>query len=146
MNWSDHDRVLRWGPFFFQAEDGIRDLYVTGVQTCALPIWRRSFDWVELGAESLEHFQEVHSLRDRRRRRAVLALALEVILDVGDLERRELGARVPVERILFHRVVDAVRALNRVEYERAILDRSAHRAELVGRPRERHRSCARNSA
>src|SRR6266576_4404170 len=27
--------------FFFQAEDGIRDLYVTGVQTCALPIWNR---------------------------------------------------------------------------------------------------------
>src|SRR5438874_13453591 len=27
--------------FFFQAEDGIRDLYVTGVQTCALPILRR---------------------------------------------------------------------------------------------------------
>src|SRR5690349_22032033 len=26
------------GGFFFQAEDGIRDLYVTGVQTCALPI------------------------------------------------------------------------------------------------------------
>src|SRR5206468_5223709 len=25
-------------PFFFQAEDGIRDLIVTGVQTCALPI------------------------------------------------------------------------------------------------------------
>src|SRR5688572_32852305 len=24
--------------FFFQAEDGIRDLTVTGVQTCALPI------------------------------------------------------------------------------------------------------------
>src|SRR6266496_5103794 len=24
--------------FFFQAEDGIRALYVTGVQTCALPI------------------------------------------------------------------------------------------------------------
>src|SRR5256885_4461903 len=31
--------------FFFQAEDGIRDYKVTGVQTCALPIsrppWRR---------------------------------------------------------------------------------------------------------
>src|SRR5256886_12831606 len=25
--------------FFFQAEDGIRDLTVTGVQTCALPIY-----------------------------------------------------------------------------------------------------------
>src|SRR5256886_8572604 len=27
--------------FFFQAEDGIRDLTVTGVQTCALPISRQ---------------------------------------------------------------------------------------------------------
>src|SRR5438093_5643444 len=26
--------------FFFQAEDGIRYWSVTGVQTCALPIWR----------------------------------------------------------------------------------------------------------
>src|SRR5690606_39872352 len=25
--------------FCFQAEDGIRDFHVTGVQTCALPIW-----------------------------------------------------------------------------------------------------------
>src|SRR2546430_6301548 len=32
-------RVRRLGVvFFFQAEDGIRDLTVTGVQTCALPI------------------------------------------------------------------------------------------------------------
>src|SRR6266403_5997269 len=29
--------------FFFQAEDGIRDLYVTGVQTCALPISIQEF-------------------------------------------------------------------------------------------------------
>src|SRR5207249_6933934 len=28
--------------FFFQAEDGIRDRNVTGVQTCALPIWTGS--------------------------------------------------------------------------------------------------------
>src|SRR2546429_2561970 len=27
--------------FFFQAEDGIRDVAVTGVQTCALPIYAR---------------------------------------------------------------------------------------------------------
>src|SRR2546430_5944501 len=33
--------AVRWWVedcFFFQAEDGIRDLTVTGVQTCALPI------------------------------------------------------------------------------------------------------------
>src|SRR5690606_39407201 len=28
-----------WLSFFFQAEDGIRDFHVTGVQTCALPIY-----------------------------------------------------------------------------------------------------------
>src|SRR3712207_8176985 len=27
--------------FFFQAEDGIRDIGVTGVQTCALPIYEK---------------------------------------------------------------------------------------------------------
>src|SRR5256885_14039049 len=29
--------------FFFQAEDGIRDYKVTGVQTCALPIYWKKF-------------------------------------------------------------------------------------------------------
>src|SRR5688572_31062454 len=32
------DALLALLSFFFQAEDGIRDLTVTGVQTCALPI------------------------------------------------------------------------------------------------------------
>src|SRR3989441_4850623 len=32
--------ILYVGFFFFQAEDGIRDKLVTGVQTCALPIYR----------------------------------------------------------------------------------------------------------
>src|SRR5687768_17719299 len=31
--------VLMFCFFFFQAEDGIRDVAVTGVQTCALPIY-----------------------------------------------------------------------------------------------------------
>ena len=30
--------------FFFQAEDGIRDRLVTGVQTCALPILRICYE------------------------------------------------------------------------------------------------------
>src|SRR5690606_40949862 len=30
--------------FFFQAEDGIRDFHVTGVQTCALPIFVIALD------------------------------------------------------------------------------------------------------
>src|SRR5438445_1803717 len=34
--------------FFFQAEDGIRDIGVTGVQTCALPIWNVRLAELEL--------------------------------------------------------------------------------------------------
>src|SRR5688572_32449793 len=42
-NWSSHRirahlQYIAIPLFFFQAEDGIRDLTVTGVQTCALPI------------------------------------------------------------------------------------------------------------
>src|SRR6266478_8256288 len=33
--------------FFFQAEDGIRDLTVTGVQTCALPISKAQAELIE---------------------------------------------------------------------------------------------------
>src|SRR3712207_8063255 len=32
--------------FFFQAEDGIRDIGVTGVQTCALPIYLISVPYI----------------------------------------------------------------------------------------------------
>src|SRR5436309_13130795 len=35
--------------FFFQAEDGIRDFHVTGVQTCALPISLRPASWRPTG-------------------------------------------------------------------------------------------------
>src|SRR5690625_7618400 len=36
--------------FFFQADDGIRDGHVTGVQTCALPIYPASAEIVEQSA------------------------------------------------------------------------------------------------
>ena len=39
MLFGNQDHNLCYFCFFFQAEDGIRDHCVTGVQTCALPIW-----------------------------------------------------------------------------------------------------------
>src|SRR5437667_49955 len=55
--------------FFFQAEDGIRDRDVTGVQTCALPISR----WTAPG-EAQQAADDargtVHLARDGRRRGA----------------------------------------------------------------------------
>src|SRR5205809_2414404 len=62
--------------FFFQAEDGIRDVAVTGVQTCALPILRR----VELDPELAQREAErvarrtVH-LRQAAERQRVLQVA-----------------------------------------------------------------------
>src|ERR1022692_3551371 len=58
-------------PIFFQAEDGIRDYKVTGVQTCALPISPISRNWsalrcsapagVNAGIRSEEHTSELQS-------------------------------------------------------------------------------------
>src|SRR2546430_12553586 len=38
MEFITPEEIAEYVLFFFQAEDGIRDLTVTGVQTCALPI------------------------------------------------------------------------------------------------------------
>src|SRR5947209_20583471 len=56
--------------FFFQAEDGIRDIGVTGVQTCALPI-----------------------LQDGPRRQGVQAGQAELGQRAGDRGRTELDCR-----------------------------------------------------
>src|SRR5947209_3380700 len=47
------DPAFAPGTFFFQAEDGIRDIGVTGVQTCALPIWT-----VGAGMTGAHHVQQ----------------------------------------------------------------------------------------
>src|SRR2546427_3660183 len=74
--------------FFFQAEDGIRDLTVTGVQTCALPICAASKSsqalsseaegmlrlFANLIAERVEREQLIASLNRTNRELAALAL------------------------------------------------------------------------
>src|SRR5439155_11958313 len=50
--------------FFFQAEDGIRDGHVTGVQTCALPIWRHGGNGPWRGRIERREF---HHVDDERR-------------------------------------------------------------------------------
>src|SRR5207253_6867566 len=60
------------GSFFFQAEDGIRDGHVTGVQTCALPILAAS------AASILGRSKEFKSLlfREERTRKQQVYLVL----------------------------------------------------------------------
>src|SRR2546422_9006133 len=59
--------------FFFQAEDGIRDVAVTGVQTCALPIsWRTGERGNRLGNgfDSNLNFSSPSQLKIQNRRPA----------------------------------------------------------------------------
>src|SRR5947209_20317909 len=46
--------------FFFQAEDGIRDIGVTGVQTCALPISAHAELGAELAQRGLDYLNTDH--------------------------------------------------------------------------------------
>src|SRR5690606_40076526 len=54
--------------FFFQAEDGIRDFHVTGVQTCALPICRRGSRAASARRSALpqDEVPDVYSIEDLR--------------------------------------------------------------------------------
>src|SRR5699024_11483490 len=59
--------------FFFQAEDGIRDRNVTGVQTCALPILKRQLDHLYQGQNLIDEDykdlkqidQQIQALQDK---------------------------------------------------------------------------------
>src|SRR5207245_8422617 len=66
--------------FFFQAEDGIRDATVTGVQTCALPIFR-----LTLG----EHFESA-----AKHEVAIPENELPLVKRILLVQRREEAARI----------------------------------------------------
>src|SRR5690349_19728490 len=74
----------RGSPGHFQAEDGIRDLYVTGVQTCALPISHlhrtRSLQDEEGAIDHIrddEEVSDVYKDLENRARRKKMAETLE---------------------------------------------------------------------
>src|SRR2546430_3164958 len=97
--------------FFFQAEDGIRDLTVTGVQTCALPILSPPRD----GAGDLRQLPQRAAVvapedpvRDRADRQGVpqrdhareLYLSDARVRADGDAVLREAGDRGEMIRVL----------------------------------------------
>src|SRR5215211_5769785 len=75
--------------FFFQAEDGIRDHCVTGVQTCALPIFR-------LGDEGLRALDEIARRRGISRAEA----ARRAIRETAERERRRAGLAAEARRLM----------------------------------------------
>src|SRR5207248_3451904 len=84
--------------FFFQAEDGIRDRTVTGVQTCALPIYDRAV------------LVDPHAVGD-------VDDAEQLVDDVGLVEERGVVGVGPVDELLGgveeHRVNRSLRSEER---------------------------------
>src|ERR1041384_8429941 len=73
---------------FFQAEDGIRDKLVTGVQTCALPIWKESLAL------------DLRSDEGKRIARALIDRADVVIDNFLPAQRESLGLTAMPERVI----------------------------------------------
>src|SRR5215469_3370914 len=115
--------------FFFQAEDGIRDLYVTGVQTCALPIclsvhWAPGLNSDRVGHRIPDHARQV-SLGEADRRSEVQASELEKF---GYERAHSLGFLLDPP----HRVRQLIRSERTLAIELGVTaDRRKRRAKLV---------------
>src|SRR5260370_20477143 len=106
--------------FFFQAEDGIRDSSVTGVQTCALPIFAGLVEWpvVLMGAfnQGFLHIPEEvirATIRNNQKcfvlRDAAHAKLVNQFLLVANLEAEDGGKAIVAgnERVIRARLSDA---------------------------------------
>src|SRR2546428_13623998 len=77
--------------FFFQAEDGIRYLIVTGVQTCALPISEDQQQQVAQPQAARTLTLRVPQVAQRRELRLGRGAALEQMQQRGDRRRGGIG-------------------------------------------------------
>src|SRR5690606_39858025 len=85
---------------FFQAEDGIRDFHVTGVQTCALPISLREFRAEVLMIVALDGAaRPAAAVQLRQLRRRFPNLRVVLATWPTTVERAEGGAFVPAARM-----------------------------------------------
>src|SRR5699024_11750994 len=75
--------------FFFQAEDGIRDRNVTGVQTCALPIFTRTVYGAKMAARNPPANTDGNSMRLTLTPAAVMAK--KEMMPASETEERRVG-------------------------------------------------------
>src|SRR3712207_7660335 len=80
---------------FFQVEDGIRDIGVTGVQTCALPIWLRTIgDFAGVPSDELVARLGQPALRWQQWARGAALRPLVPTLPTERSEERRVGKGV----------------------------------------------------
>src|SRR6266511_5226107 len=102
--------------FFFQAEDGIRDFHVTGVQTCALPIFGKAESW---GKRRLAY--------DLRKQREGTYAVLECMAEPATIKEfeRQLRLNEQVLRFMTTRVPVKKRVRGTPKREPAAVEESA---------------------
>src|SRR5690606_40373543 len=77
--------------FFFQAEDGIRDFHVTGVQTCALPISDEADARLRANPAGLRDLKTVLEYRLQHTRTRPMSLLPELAGPLARSEERRVG-------------------------------------------------------
>src|SRR5690606_39597675 len=86
----------------FQAEDGIRDFHVTGVQTCALPILDRDWrDWIRHALDnpgSYPYEATAHVVGEAVARDAVPGLLARVDRERDTVMNRAVDEQPPQDR------------------------------------------------
>src|ERR1041385_3625423 len=90
MELKTHDdgKADATGCFFFQAEDGMRDVAVTGVQTCALPIYHQY-----LYPRGLEGAMDIEA-------EEAAALGVRMTLTRGSMDLSEKDGGLPPDAIV----------------------------------------------
>src|SRR5256885_7608592 len=108
--------------FFFQAEDGIRDYKVTGVQTCALPILRRSPSRDgHLVDDVVDHHLNRHAMAGGMRTEPY-AMAQDIASEILDVFGIDLVATAIQQRPYFDQPAPADRRAGRGPEVDALFD------------------------
>src|SRR5207244_9606847 len=84
--------------FFFQAEDGIRDDLVTGVQTCALPICLTMVIAVSVTAAVAQQ-SAINGSQGKARRQGALEWPLKVNETRGPVRAADVSSRSEERRV-----------------------------------------------
>src|SRR5690606_40300484 len=98
--------------FFFQAEDGIRDFHVTGVQTCALPISE-----TEIIAGGVEEFFSMQQMEDglvRAIHNLPINMKRSFLLRRNNMSIKEIALRLNLaEQTVTNNIAEAVKRLRK---------------------------------
>src|SRR3712207_670635 len=115
--------MILYRVFFFQAEDGIRDIGVTGVQTCALPILNKHHD--ELNKLKVYNHQLNEKIKERKNNLQVSSnLNLKQMNEAIDTIKEQLKNGIFVDYTTYSEIINNLsHAISEGVIEKSIYDK-----------------------